>query len=163
MALRWQRMAFLRPQPPLVRQSSRERCWAAVFESLSRITPAMGGAFTQAQLVQAPWIAPYLNRNDGLDMNEGWRRLTAHYNMHRVTQAPRTIQIAGFDAVLRFSYIVTAYAVQDHGRPASHLVLAYGTTATELLVMDPFRGYIAANLQNEVFPSTLRLAWFPAP
>jgi hypothetical protein len=60
------------------------------------------------------------------------------------------------DALLR-SYVVVAYVVTVG--VASHFVLAYGVTNTELKIMDPFRGYLDVPFTT-IDNSPLRLGFY---
>src|SRR3954462_1749771 len=134
-------MAYSRGVPPYVKQDNIEHCWAAATESLSTVEPRLGGVVTQNDLVNAPWIQPHLNANQGLNMLEGFRTLTTHFGMHYQGLAAGVATPATFEAALQRSFIIVGYVV-ILGQ-ASHIVLAHGVSSTFLKIMDPYRGYLS--------------------
>ena len=150
-------MEFSRAVPPLVRQSNIEHCWAATIESLSRVEPRIGGPVNQSDLVNAPWIIPYLNANHGLNMVDGFRTLTTHFGMHFQGLEAARATPASFHAALQRSYVIVGYVVTLG--VASHVVLAFGVSDTVLKIMDPFRGYQSVPFTT-VGHSPLRLGFY---
>jgi hypothetical protein len=150
-------MAYARTRPPLVRQSNQEHCWAAVYDSLSSVEGRMGGHVDQADLLGAPWIRPYLDPGQGLNMRTGFGLLAEHFHMQHQTIAANYVQASMFESALRGSWVVVGYVVRLG--VASHVVLAYGVTDTDLSIMDPFRGFITVPFTT-VRQSPLKLAFY---
>jgi len=150
-------MAYSRTIPPYIHQSNLEHCWAATIESLSTVEPRLGGHVGQNNLISDPWIQQHLNPNHGLNMLEGFRTLTTHYGMHYQGLAAGVASATSFEAALRRSYVIVGYVVViGH---ASHVVLAYGVTGTDLRIMDPFRGHLSVPFTT-VNNSPLRLGFY---
>jgi hypothetical protein len=112
---------------------------------------------TQEELIGAPWIQPYLNSNHGLNMLDGFRTLTTHFGMHYQGLAAGIATPQTFQAALQRSYVLVGYVVIVG--QASHIVLAHGVTASELKIMDPYRGYLSVPFTT-VNRSPLRLGFY---
>ena len=139
-----------RSQPPFVRQSDLNWCWAATLEAWTRVDSKWGGLKLQAAWIADPGIQPHLvAATKALTIRTGIPYLASRFGLRYSAYSTglpgaTTASLGGLRDNLRKSHALAVYQVIPGS--ASHVVLIYSIGRNTVYYMDPNVGFREANI-----------------